>query len=311
MTMRDASRAVGMRTALVPLALLVMLGVMWGLSLSLGKIATIAGVHPLGLVLWQAGLAACIVLGLCAARGRLRWLSLRHLRYYVGCGLLSIVIPAGAIYTAAPHIPAGVLAILVTTVPMVTYLLALGMRLETFSPVRVAGILLGFIAVLMIVGPRASLPAPDMTGWVLVAMVAPVCYGLVNVFIARFRPENSDSTTLAAGALGAAALIVAPVALLSGNAHMIGPPWDVVDLAVVGLPMITGIAHAVMFELIRMSGPVFFSQVGYLVTAAGVLWGMAIFGERHSPWVWAALVLMFAGLALVNARRNQGGGHEP
>ena len=302
MATRDAARAAGMRAALVPLALLVMLGAMWGLSLSLGKIATTAGVHPLGLVLWQAGLGACIVLGFCAARGRLKWLSLRHLRYYLGCGVLGVVVPAVSIYAAAPHIPAGVLAILVTTVPMVTYALALGMRLETLRMARVSGLLLGFAAVLMIVGPRASLPAPGMAGWVLVAMVAPVCYGLVNVFIARYRPENSDSIALAAGVLGTAALIVAPVALLSGTAHMIGPPWDVVDMAVLGLPVITGIAHAVMFELIRMSGPVFFSQVGYLIAAAGVLWGMAIFGETHSPWIWAALALMFAGLALVNLR---------
>ncbi len=304
MTAPEAARAAGMRAALVPVALRVVHGAMRGLSISLGKIATTAGVHPLALVLWQAGLGACIVLGFCAVRGRLGRLSPRHLPYYIGCSLLSVVIPSSAVYAAAPHIPAGVLAILVTAVPMVTYVLALGMRLERLSLVRAAGIMLGFAAVLMIVGPRASLPAPGMAGWVLVAMVAPVCYGFVNVFIARYRPENSDSIALAAGMLATAALIVAPVALLSGAAHMIGPPWDAVDMAVLGLPVITGIAHILMFELIRMSGPVFFSQVGYLITAAGVLWGMAIFGERHSPWIWAALVLMFAGLALVNLRQR-------
>jgi drug/metabolite transporter (DMT)-like permease len=30
---------------------------------------------------------------------------------------------------------------------------------------------------------------------------------------------------------------------------------------------------------------------------------MAVHGERHSPWVWGALGLMFAGLALVKPRR--------
>jgi drug/metabolite transporter (DMT)-like permease len=71
---------------------------------------------------------------------------------------------------------------------------------------------------------------------------------------------------------------------------------------VLALPTITGLAHVVLFELIRTAGPVFFSLVNYFTTASGVVWGMLLFGERHSPWIWAALVLMFGALALVNAR---------
>ena len=85
---------------------------------------------------------------------------------------------------------------------------------------------------------------------------------------------------------------------------MIGPPWDRVDGAVLGMAAITGIAHIFMFELIRKAGPVLFSQVGYIVTVGGVFWGMVLFGERHSPWIWLALTLMFAGVALVNMRRG-------
>ena len=52
------------------------------------------------------------------------------------------------------------------------------------------------------------------------------------------------------------------------------------------LPTITGLAHVVLFELIRTAGPVFFSLVNYFTTARGVIWGMLVFGA----------------LALVNAR---------
>jgi drug/metabolite transporter (DMT)-like permease len=55
--------------------------------------------------------------------------------------------------------------------------------------------------------------------------------------------------------------------------------------------------------LIGQAGPVFASQVGYVVTGSGVVLGMIVYGERHSPWIWAALALMFAGLALVKPRR--------
>ena len=52
------------------------------------------------------------------------------------------------------------------------------------------------------------------------------------------------------------------------------------------LPTITGLAHVVLFELIRTAGPVFISLVDYFTTASGVIWGMLVFGA----------------LALVNAR---------
>ena len=42
-------------SALYPLSMLLLLGVAWGLSFSLAKIATGAGLHPFGLLMWQAG----------------------------------------------------------------------------------------------------------------------------------------------------------------------------------------------------------------------------------------------------------------
>lgn len=294
---------VGLRATLLPVGLLLFLGTLWGGSFSLAKLATAAGVHPFGLLLWQSAGAAVILLTSCALRGRLRAVTIAHVAYYTGCGLLGIVAPSTAIYCAAPHVPAGVLAMLVTSVPMVTYALALATRLEMFHGRRIAGIALGFVAVLLIVGPRASLPAPGMVGWVLIGLIAPLCYASNNIFIARFRPAASESTALAAGMLTTAAVLAAVLATATGTAHMVGPPWNAADMAVLGLPVITGVAHIFLFELIRIAGPVFFSQVGYVVTVAGVLWGMLLFGERHSPWIWLALALMFIGVALVNMRR--------
>ena len=60
-----------------------------------------------------------------------------------------------------------------------------------------------------------------------------------------------------------------------------------------------------MFELIRVSGPVYFSMVGYPLTAGGVLWGWWLFDERLGPYIWLAMALMLIGLALVNLRRRK------
>ena len=47
----------------------------------------------------------------------------------------------------------------------------------------------------------------------------------------------------------------------------------------------------------------FASQIAYVVTGSGVALGMLIYDERHSPWIWAALALLVAGLALPTPQR--------
>ena len=56
--------------------------------------------------------------------------------------------------------------------------------------------------------------------------------------------------------------------------------------------------------VIRLAGPLFASQTGYVVTLAGVIWGIYLFGETHSAWVWGSVVVMMLGLALVTPRRT-------
>jgi drug/metabolite transporter (DMT)-like permease len=63
--------------------------------------------------------------------------------------------------------------------------------------------------------------------------------------------------------------------------------------------------------LVGRAGSVFAAQVSYLVTGFGVLWSMALLGERYSGYVWAALALMFAGLALVQPRPPLAGAGTP
>jgi drug/metabolite transporter (DMT)-like permease len=59
--------------------------------------------------------------------------------------------------------------------------------------------------------------------------------------------------------------------------------------------------------LIVIAGPLFAAQTGYFVTASGVVFGIIIFGEQHSAWIWIALGVLFAGVALANPRNAENG----
>ena len=71
------------------------------------------------------------------------------------------------------------------------------------------------------------------------------------------------------------------------------------------LGVTASIAYVLYFQIIRLAGPVYLSQVGYLVVVIGVVTGMLVFGERHSLWVWGGIALMVGGLILVNVGQRR------
>ena len=53
---------------------------------------------------------------------------------------------------------------------------------------------------------------------------------------------------------------------------------------------------------VSRAGAVFAVQVSYLVTLFGLCWAMLFLGEAYTGWVWAALLVLFSGMALVQPR---------
>lgn len=287
------------RTGLA-LGLLVVLGTNWGIAFSFAKIGQLGGIPPLGYAVWQSGGAGLILLAVCAWRGTWPPLSGAHLRYYLLAALTGQAIPIVNMLVVVKHIPVGVFTLLVTMSPLLTYGLAMVVRTEGFSLRRFAGMLLGFVGMLFILLPRASLPSPDMLPWVLLALVTPAFFAGSNVYIAMARPPGVDSLALAAAMQLAVVVFVVPVAAATGTLYPLLPPFSVPELALLAHIGTSTLGALLMFEIIRLAGVVFMSQVAYIVTLNGIVWGIYFFDEHHSGWIWAALAAIVAGVALVS-----------
>ncbi|MBI3706634.1 MAG: DMT family transporter, partial [Proteobacteria bacterium] len=183
--------------------------------------------------------------------------------------------------------------------PLLTYAMSLGLGAEPFQPRRAAGILLGLAGTLMIILPRTSLPAPDLAPWAVLALLTPACYAVGNIIIARWRPPGTGSLALACAMQVVATILLIPAVLATDSFHPLWPPLSTADVAIISHMVAAALGALLWFELVRMTGPVFMSQVAYVVTLTGVLWGMYFFDERHSPWFWAAAATIFLGLMLV------------
>src|SRR5262249_54110673 len=129
--------------ALWPWLLLLVAGVGWGFSFSLTKIAVADGAHPLGITFWQCTVGALLMIAFTVTRNRATAMKRELIWLYVVCGLLGLVIPNAGFYYAASRISAGVLAISVAIVPILTYAVSAAFRLERFVFARVLGVIFG------------------------------------------------------------------------------------------------------------------------------------------------------------------------
>ncbi len=281
-----------------PYFLIVGAGLLWGSTFSLVLIATSEGVHPLGLLAWQILLTALMFLGVCLW-SRVRLFNYRHLRHYLVLAVFGITLPTLFYYYAAPHLSAGILSITVSTVPLFTYGLMLTLRFEQAEMKRLFGIVLGMVAILLLVLPDHGLESIHANLWILLVIASALLYAVENVYISRGIDPRIDIRELMFGSNLVAVGIQFPLAILLGVAEPAS--WLLSDsgLAIIGITLTSGLAYAMFFYTIKTAGPVFASQCAYIITISGVIWGIIIFSEQHSVWIWASVIVMMLGLMMV------------
>jgi len=288
---------------LLPAFVVALAGAAWGLFYALAKIATTAGVQPMGLALWEGLVAGGLLLAVALAGRRRLPLDLRHLWFYTVNGLLGLTVPAVAFFACARWLPVGVTTLLFALVPIMTYGLALVVGGERFAWTRVAGILAGLAGVLLILLPETSLPDPAMAPWVLLGFAATSLYAAQIVYLARRTPDGTDPLATACGTLLVGGILLIPAVAATGSLFLPSFPPDAATWCALGIAGLSAMATLMLFWVIEHAGPVFGSQTAYTTMFAGVLWGMVLFGEELSLWVWAAVVLMCAGVGLVGRDR--------
>lgn len=293
-------------TRAVPLLVLVLSGAAWGATQPLAKTAVSEGYHHFGILFWQLGLSGAALWLLCALRGKGLPMSRRDLALYLVLALIGSVLPGISSYSAAVHLPSGVLSILLSSVPMLAFPIALCLGLERFCRRRLAGLSLGFAGICLLILPEASLPASVPTLWVFVALISSLFYALESNVVARWGLGDLDAVQALCGASLLGSVISLPLAVASGQFIDPRGPWGAPDHAIMAAALLHAGAYTGYVWLVGRAGPVFTVQVAYFVTLFGVTWAMVFLGESYSRWFWAALALMLAGVVLVQPRPKAG-----
>jgi len=284
-------------------------GALFGATISMAKFAAGYGIAPLTLIFWQM-LIGGILLGITAALKKqpMRF-SVRHLRYYFIAGILGNALPTTLAFMAAIKIGTALTGLVYPLSPVFTYAFSLVMRIDRLQKLKIWGMCLGLAGALLIIVPstvsqtaEASSSLPPL--WVGLAFSIPVLLGLGNIYRSMDWPKGSASLPLAAGMLLATSILLLPVLILSDAPFWPDFSTNVPIAIFAGNIMMSYVGFIFYFELQRIAGPVYFSQISYFITITTMVFGLMIFGESIEWYVIPSIGLIFSGLFLVSKNRT-------
>lgn len=284
--------------------ILIIVGVSWGLTGPLSKIAVSTGHHYLGLLTWQL-IVMILSLGIVQAIRRKKFsLSINSVWRFTLVALLGSLLPNSIMYKTYFHLQSGVMSILIAMVPMFAFPLVLALRLESLEFKRLLGVALGAIAIALLIFPQLNLTNMGQSGWILFGLLSPLCYAIEGVWINKVGLDKLDPVELVLGSSILGLFVLLPVTLING--YWISPfiNWGSAEIALTISSLIHSLIYVSYIWLIGRAGVIFASQTSYISTASGIGFAMLILREGYSIYIWGAIVLLLIGLIMVRPTQS-------
>jgi drug/metabolite transporter (DMT)-like permease len=224
---------------------------------------------------------------------------------YALLALIGNCIPFTTITWGQQRIDSALAGILMAVMPLATMVLAhFFVKGEHMTRNRVAGFVLGFAGIVVLMGPsvfeRVAGQSPAALSQ-LAILCGALCYA-GNSVLTRILARGDDVLVASTALLLVASVMALPVALYFDQPWQIQASatslWAILWLGVGP----TAIATVVYFKLIALAGPTFMSLVNYMSPAVAVFLGVALLGESPGLHAYVALGLILLGIAVSQRR---------
>lgn len=218
--------------------------------------------------------------------------------------LLNNALPFTLFGWGQTHIASGLASILNATTPIWGVLVAHFLTHdERMSPRKVAGVVLGFGGVALMIGPSLLSSLGSAALAQMACVTASLSYALAAVWARRFRRQGISPLSVTIGQLTAGALFMFPLAMVVDRpwTHAFPPltAWG----AIIALALFcTALGYVLYFRLIATSGATNALLVTLLVPPVAILLGSLFLGEALASQDFIGLGLIALGLAAIDGR---------
>lgn len=250
----------------------VLLSAIWGSSFALIKLAVDAGVPPVQVALLRCLFGALALWLICLAQRAEIPRDARTWGHAAVVAVLLNAVPFTLVAFGESKVDSVLAGALNATTPLATLAFALLVAPgERVTWTRLAGLLLGFAGVLVLLGAWRGLEGDVLVGG-LACVAATSCYGAGFAYTRRFLTGGPHrASALSAAQITCATLQLLVAAPLLSDSLVWPGATAVLALVVLGA-VGTGYAYVLNFDLIREAGPTVASTVTYVTP----LWSTAL-----------------------------------
>ena len=284
-------------------AILAALALIWGGAFVFIGVA-VRHVDPLTYVWLRLTIAAGAMWAFLAWTGQKLGLPRQMWGAILLLALLNNALPFALFGWGQTQIASGLASILNATTPIWGVVVAhLFTADERMTPRKVAGVLLGFGGVAVMIGPSLFGTIGSSALAQIACITASLCYALAAVWARRFRPLGLSPLSVTTGQLTAGAAMMLPVALLVDRPWTAAlPPLEAWGSIVALALLCTAVGYVLYFRLIDSAGATNALLVTLLVPPIAILLGALLLGETLAPQDFLGLALIAVGLAAIDGR---------
>lgn len=279
-------------------AMVATLGFVWGGTFLVTELA-LEIMTPFWIAGARIGFAALLTLLVWALQGAHLFLEdRRDWPNLILVGLLSTAVPFMLLAWGQQYTTAGFAGVSMAAVALIVLPLAhVFVPGERMTLRRTIGFVIGFIGVIVLIGPEALHSTGDsMELWGRLACIgAASCYAMSSILMRRLPPI--DPVGLSGVTLLIGAVFVLACAVAVEGAPRAPGAYGFAILAFLGL-IPTAAANMLRVSVIRTAGPVFMSLTNYQVPMWSVLMGVLLLGEPLHASLLIAMALILCGVAL-------------
>ena len=273
-----------------------LLGLIWGGTFMVVSIA-LEGYPPITVACARTSLGAVAMLALVFALRR-PWprLTGKMVGLTSLVGILNTAMPFTLLSWGQQYVPSAFAGIAMAAVPIFILPLAHVFSDERLSARNMAGVSLGFMGAVVLIGPSVlALGSGSEPLGQLACLAATVCYAVSSIMTRRIPPV--DPVVLAALLLIVGSIPMIPAMLLIDGLPQISSTRSAWALVFLGL-IPTGFAALLRVMTVRTAGSVFMSLVSYQVPLWSMIFGVLVLNEVLPLRFFLALGLILCGVLI-------------
>lgn len=277
---------------------LVALGAVFGSSFSFNEILVTA-YGPLTVSAVRLGLGAIGCWVWVAATGRRVDLGGASLFAICVFGVFQYAAPFAVLPLAQNHITSSAAGIANALTPVAVVLVSqLWPGGEKATASKLAGVALGVVGIIFLTW-RGDAGGTSERPYIVLAALAPVCYGIALNLVRRFR--GLDPAVLTASAMTGGTLAILPMALAAEGLPA-SPSWELAGaFAVIGFGL-TAAAFLIMYSMLPKVGATNLSLVTLVAPISATMIGHSLFGEEIGTGHVVGMGFILSGLITIDGR---------